>query len=103
MEKIINKLIDIDNEARNRVEVAERTKENIDEMIEEKLQKEKHSLEVLYSEKIKAKQKQYNTMIENEKNRVSEITGKTLRDINDKYLNNKDNISENIIKKIIEN
>lgn len=101
MEEIINKLIEIDNESRNKIEVAERTKENIDEMIDEKLQKEKQKIDSLYSAKIRLKQDEYKTKLENEEVRVENETNNKILNINEKYLKNKENISEMIFKKII--
>jgi hypothetical protein len=101
VEEIINKLIEIDNESRNKIEVAERTKENIDEMIDEKLQKEKQKIDSLYSAKIRLKQDEYKTKLENEEVRVENETNNKILNINEKYLKNKENISEMIFKKII--
>ena len=44
MEKIISKLIDIDNMAKQTVKTAEQMKNNMDEIIEKKLEKEKKRL-----------------------------------------------------------
>ena len=64
MEKIIDKLIEIDNMAKSKVHSAESMRENMDEIIEERLEKEKQKINSLYKAKIDLREKELNEDLE---------------------------------------
>ena len=71
MDEIINKLIEIDEQAKSEIKVAESKKENLDDLIEERLKKEKDKIDCKYTTKLRFKENELKEKLEKEQERIN--------------------------------
>ena len=70
MDEIINKLIDIDNTAKSIISEVENKKENLDDLIEERLRKGKDMIDSKFSTKLRFKENELKDRLEKEKEKI---------------------------------
>ena len=100
MEEILKKIIDIDNNAKSIISVAEENEKNIDELIEEQTNKKKAMLDMEYKIEIGNKEKKYKELFEQKKNEIDLNTKEKIEQLEKKYRENEQKVMNDIIRKI---
>ena len=90
MDKIINDLISIDNSAKSIINVVESRKENLDDLIEERLKKGKDLIDSKYDTKLRFKENEYGEKFEKEKEKIQFNLNQKLNELDERYNNEKD-------------
>ena len=103
MEKIISKLIDIDNMAKQTVKTAEQIKKNMDEIIEEKLEKEKIKIENIYKAKLNIKEQEIQEKLNKNKETIENKLKANLNQIDELYKKNQQVLVNRIVSNILKN
>lgn len=103
MEEIINKLIDIDNMSKGIINKVEEKNLNIDELIENELDKQKTKIDVAINVKLKVKREELDSKFKEFKSNLDTQTNKKIEQINYEYQNFKKKKVENIVTNIINN
>lgn len=103
MEEIINKLIDIDNMSKGIINKVEEKNLNIDELIENELDKQKTKIDVAINVKLKVKREELDSKFKKFKSNLDAQTNKKIEQINYEYQNFKKEKVENIVTNIINN
>ena len=101
MDKIINKIIEIDNNAKKIVEESKKKRDEIDKYIEEELAVKQAVLEVQYKELINEKKMDYDKKLkENEKN-IESRTNWKINKYKERFNEEKNRIQEQIVFDIV--
>lgn len=103
MEEIINKLIDIDKMSKNIVNEQNSRKENIDELIETEIEKQKLEINAKYDLKLKTKSEEMANKLEENKKMLLEREQKEINNLEKEYNDLKETRIQKIISKIINN
>ena len=85
MEVILNKLIDLDNQAKSKILQIKQKEENIETYISETLEKEKKVIDNRFLYKRKKIQEKYDNMFKEAKNRLNEEKYKQINILREKY------------------
>lgn len=103
MEEIINKLIDIDNMSKEIINEVEEKNLNIDELIENELDKQKSKIDAAINVKLKVKREGLDSKFKEFKSNLDIETNKKIEQINYEYQNLKKEKVEKIVTNIINN
>lgn len=101
MEVILNKIIDLDNQAKSKILQIKQKEENIETYISETLEKEKKVIDNRFLYKRKKIQEKYDNMFEEAKNRLNEEKYKQINILREKYEQNKQQIIEKTLNEIV--
>jgi len=101
MDKIINKIIEIDNKAKKITEDSKKKKDEIDKYIEEELSVKQAVLEVQYKELINEKKLDYDKKIKEKEQEIEQRTNWKINKFKEKFNQEKSRIQEQIIFDII--
>lgn len=101
MEVILNKLIDLDNQAKSKILQIKQKEENIETYISETLEKEKKVIDNRFLYKRKKIQEKYDNMFKEAKNRLNEEKYKQINILREKYEQNKQQIIEKTLNEIV--
>ena len=101
MEVILNKIIDLDNQAKSKILQIKQKEENIETYISETLEKEKKVIDNRFLYKRKKIQEKYDNMFEEAKNRLNEEKYKQINILREKYKQNKQQIIEKTLNEIV--
>lgn len=101
METIINKIIELDDNAKSMVKIIKEKEENIETYIDEKLQIEKEKIDNKYLYKRKNIQEKYDIMFENKKIEIDEEKKRQINNLREKYEQAKKIILEKLLDSII--
>lgn len=100
-EDLINKLINLDNEAKHELKEIEEKEENIEYYINQKLTTEKAKIDNMYVFKKKNLQDSYDKKWEKEKQVLDEKKEQALSRLREKYNEEKENIITDILGEIM--
>lgn len=98
MEEIINKIIEIDNNAKSIIKEEKEKKDNFEEFIDSEFNTKKAVLDLQYKDEINKQKEKYNNMLEQKKIEEEENTKQEIDNIGKKY----SELEEDIINKIID-
>ena len=101
MEVILNKIIDLDNQAKSKILQIKQKEENIETYISETLEKEKKVIDNRFLYKRKKIQEKYDNMFEEAKNRLNEEKYKQINILREKYEQNKQQIIEKTLNESV--
>lgn len=101
MEMILNKIIDLDNQAKSKILTIKEKEENIETYVSEKIEKEKALIDSRISFKKKKLQEKYDLMLEQEKTRLDEEKNRQIAILHEKYEQEKQKIIEQTINQIL--
>ena len=101
MEKIINKLIDIDKHARGIVEEYQDKKNNLDLYVSDEINKRKRNIDSTYNFKIDFRKREYSRRLEAKKNAMQEIKQNGILELQARYQMEKDRIANEIFRSIV--
>ena len=100
-EELINKLINLDNEAKHELKEIEEKEENIEYYINQKLTTEKAKIDNMYFFKKKNLQDGYDKKWEKEKQVLDEKKGQALGRLRERYNEEKEKIITDILAEIM--
>lgn len=103
MEEIINKLIDIDKMSKNIVSEQNNRKENIDDLIEVEIEKQKLEINAKYDLKLKMKNEEIAHKLEENKKKLMEKEEIEKNNLEKEYNDLKEVRIQKIMSKIINN
>lgn len=101
MDNIINKVISIDNEAKNIITKAEEKQENTENYVEEELKIRQTKIEEEMRKIINEKQKDYDYELKKQAHRIDIDTIRNLEKLKENYNRTKDKMLEDAYFKII--
>ncbi len=101
MEEIINKLIDIDKMSKSIVNEQNIRKENIDDLIEMEIEKQKTQIDANFELKLKLKNEEISRRLEENKQRLLEKEKSEIEKIEKQYNDLKEQKINKIINEII--
>jgi hypothetical protein len=100
MDEIIEKIIQIDSDAKKITEEIRDKKTNIDKLIEEELTVKEAVLELEYREEIEKKKKEYEKLLENKSQVINQKVNWRIASLREAFKAEKDDIEERIFKEI---
>ena len=100
MEKILKKIIEIDNKAKSISASEKERKAKIDECIESEFNTEKVLLNMQYKEEIEKQAKKYNNLFEEKKKEIDDKNNIKIIQIQNSFRNNEKKIKSQIIGSI---
>ncbi len=100
MEEIINKIIEIDNNAKSIIKEEKEKKDNFEEFIDSEFNTKKAVLDLQYKDEINKQKEKYNNMLEQKKIEEEENTKQEIDNIGKKYSELEADIINKIIDKI---
>lgn len=100
MDEIFNKIIEIDEKAKEIVNIEKEKKSNIDEYIESEFGIKKVVLDMEFKEEIENEKRKYNEKFEEIKKNIDNSVQKEISDLEEKYNSNQNEIIKNIIDSI---
>lgn len=103
MEEIINKLIDIDNMSKGIINKVEEKSLNIDELVENEIDKQKSAIDAIINMRLRIKKNELDNKFKEFKSNLDIETNKKIERINQEYQNIKQEKVEKIVKNIIDN
>lgn len=101
MENIINKIIELDNNAKSKIKVIKEKEKNIETYINETLQIEKEKIDNRFAYKRKNMQEKYNVKFEQKKIELDKQKQKQITNLQTKYEQAKQDILEELLNSII--
>ena len=101
MDGILNKIINLDNQAKNKIIQIKQKEENIETYISETIEKEKNEIDSRFLYKRKITQKKYDKMFEESKKKLDEEKDKQINKIREKYEQEKQQIIEKMLSEIV--
>lgn len=102
LEEIINKIIELDNNAKRKIIEVKNKEDNIENYINERLIKEKEKADSQYAFKKKKFQEKYDFMYEQKIGLLEEKKEKKISELQEKYKLNQKATIENLLKNIIQ-
>ena len=101
MDGILNKIINLDNQAKNKIIQIKQKEENIETYISETIEKEKKEIDSRFLYKRKVTQEKYDKMFEESKKRLDEEKEKQINKIREKSEQEKHQIIEKMLNEIV--
>lgn len=101
MESIINKIIEIDNMAKSKIDTIKKEEDNIETHISEKLEKEKDIIDNKYAYKKKNLQERADIMFEEKKAKLEEEKARQKAKLQNQYKQSEQEILEKLLDGII--
>ena len=101
MDVILNKIINLDNQAKNKIIQIKQKEENIETYISETIEKEKKEIDSRFLYKRKITQEKYDKMFEESKKKLDEEKDKQINKIREKYEQEKQQIIEKMLSEIV--
>ncbi len=101
MENILNKIIELDRQAKQKVFQAKEKEENIESYISKKIEEEKQTIDSKYLNKKKIIQEKYDEKLEKRKKEIDEENKKTIDKLHQMYENSKQQILGELLNEII--
>lgn len=103
MEEYINQLIDIDDIAKGMINLVEKESINMDEMVENELEKQKSKIDATINMKLRLKKDDLDSQFKEFKDGLDIETNKKIEKIKQEYQNKKDEQVQKIVNNIINN
>lgn len=101
LENIINKMIELDDNAKAKIREIKEKEENIETYISERLEKEKEQIDTRFAFRKKNLQEKYDVMLEEEKMKLEEKKKEKIKNLQEKYEQEKDKILEELLREIV--
>ena len=101
LEEIINKIINLDNKAKEKIKTIKEKEEKIESYINEQLQIEKDKIDGKFLYKKKNIQEKYDKLFEDRRQKLDQEKQNQIININQKYEQEKQKIIDQLLKSII--
>ena len=103
MDEFLNEIVNIENKTKVIINDVESKKENIDDLIEEELSKEKNRIDVRYNTKIEFKEREIEKRVKEQNDKIENDLKMELERIQKKYNEKKQDMIDKILNNIYAN